>query len=283
MKLERLDALSLPGDADKANEDAFAYRDRAAVVLDGATSLGGRLLPGPSDAAWLARFGANRIMFYLGEEATIRGAVTASMFDAHESFERLRRREPVDRYEIPYASLMLAVAGEGFLDFAWLGDCAAIVAGPGAGAETVGEAIAKRSRESARVKRLADSQGEAPAAVSVRETFLPALRAARNQVNTPKGGYLFGPDVTAADHLRHTRIEIGHGACVLLASDGFLALVGDYGRYTIESLIGAAARAGLAALGKELRAIEADDPEGRLYPRFKKSDDATAVLLKTVA
>ncbi len=40
----------------------------------------------------------------------------------------------------------------------------------------------------------------------------------------------------------------------------------------------AAATKGLAALGKELRAIEDADPLGEKFPRFKKSDDATAIL-----
>ena len=56
MKLELIDSLSLPGNPGKANDDAFGYREHAAVVLDGATGLGENLLPGPSDAAWLARF-----------------------------------------------------------------------------------------------------------------------------------------------------------------------------------------------------------------------------------
>ncbi len=36
---------------------------------------------------------------------------------------------------------------------------------------------------------------------------------------------------------------------------------------------------GLAALGEELRAIEAGDAGGDKFPRFKKSDDTTALLL----
>ena len=38
-----------------------------------------------------------------------------------------------------------------------------------------------------------------------------------------------------------------------------------------------------AAAGVELREIEDADPQGHKHPRFKKSDDATAVLLKLVA
>jgi len=42
----------------------------------------------------------------------------------------------------------------------------------------------------------------------------------------------------------------------------------------------AAMSRGLAVLGEELRAIEAGDSGGDKFPRFKKSDDATALLLK---
>jgi len=282
MKFALVDSLSLPGDSAKANDDAFGYRDHAAVVLDGATGLGERLLPGPSDAAWLARFGANRLMSYLGDGLGAQEAVTAALFDAHTSFEQLRRREPVERYEMPFASLMLAVAHDTSLEFLWYGDCAAIVGFPDGKTEIIGEAVEKRRRESARVKRLADSKGEHAAAVGVRETFLPALRAARNTVNTDRGGYLFGPDVIAADHAKSLRLDAAPGTRILLVSDGFLALVSDYERYDIATLLHAAADGGLAALGEELRAVEDADPEGRTYPRFKKSDDATAVLLSTL-
>ena len=46
MALEILDSLSLPGNPAKPNDDAFAFCDTAAVVLDGATGLGDRFCPG---------------------------------------------------------------------------------------------------------------------------------------------------------------------------------------------------------------------------------------------
>ena len=282
MKLELVEALSLPGHPDKANDDAFGFREAAACVLDGATGLGEHLLPGPSDAAWLSRFGANRILSYIGDGASAQEAVTAALFDADTSFTQLRRREPAERYEIPFASLMLAVASAGAIDFLWYGDCAAIVCHADGRCEIVGEAIDKRARESRGVKKLADTTGEAPAAVSLRETFLPALRNARNRVNTVKGGYLFGPEVIAADHAQMARLGIEPGAHLLLTTDGFLALASDYGCYDIATLVDAAKTKGLSKLGEELRAVEDADAEGRKFPRFKKSDDATAVLLKVV-
>ena len=58
MQFEFIDALSIPGHPAKPNDDAWGQTSGAAVVLDGATNLGDSLLPGESDAAWLARFGA---------------------------------------------------------------------------------------------------------------------------------------------------------------------------------------------------------------------------------
>jgi len=98
-------------------------------------------------------------------------------------------------------------------------------------------------------------------------------------VNSPDGDWLFAPDIACADHAREARVTALADSPILLASDGFLALATDYGRYSLEALFDAAVKRGLAVLGEELRAVEAADPEGLRYPRFKRSDDATALLL----
>ncbi len=76
--------------------------------------------------------------------------------------------------------------------------------------------------------------------------------------------------------------KIAPGTVLLLATDGFLALASDYGVYSADSLMAAAQSKGLAALGEELRTIEAGDAGGDKFPRFKKSDDATALLLQLI-
>ena len=72
------------------------------------------------------------------------------------------------------------------------------------------------------------------------------------------------------------------GARLLIASDGFLALVSDYDAYDAAGLMRAIAAKGLAALGEELRAIEEGDVLGEKFARFKKSDDSTALLVRVV-
>lgn len=279
MALELLDSLSLPGDPAKPNEDAFGHDANAAVVLDGATPLGDGLMPGPSDAAWIAQFGARRLLAHLRDGDGARKALRGALADTQKSFEALRRMPPQAVWQTPCASMMLAVPGEEGLEFLWYGDCAALIHSGDAAVTVVGETFDKRAAEAKRAKQIADEKNLSPASGLSRPEFIGSLRAARNRINSGNN-WLFSPEAKAAPHASRRVIRLAPGSTLLLASDGFLALASDYGAYSADSLMAAAASKGLAALGEELRAIEATDPGGDLFPRFKKSDDATALLFK---
>jgi len=282
VRLELINSLSLPGNPDKPNEDAFAHNGHMAAVFDGVTGLGENLMPGGSDAAWLARFGARRLAAHSEDGGNPRYWIKSAAEDAAKSFAALRRRGPKERYEISLASLMLVSIGDNTLEAVWLGDCSAIVRMPDVEPKILGDAVESRARERQRVADMASSHGLKPAAKVARQEFLPELRAKRNLVNTAEGAWLFAPDPKCAKHVRTTRTTVASGAVILLATDGFLALVSDYERYTPASLFAAAENNGLASLGAELRAIEAADPEGVRYPRFKENDDATAIIMRAV-
>ena len=279
MPLELLDSLSLPGDIEKPNEDAFGQTPNAAVVFDGATGLGGQLMPGASDAAWIANFGARRLMAHMRDGDAPKDALLHALADAEKSFTGLRRRAPVEKYEIPYASMMFLAETENGFEALWLGDCGLIVKPPNEAAQFIGDGVEKKAAESKRAAALSVQMGLSSTIGVNRPHILPALRAARNRVNGP-GGWIFGPDTRAAKHVATQSLSLAPGTLLLLASDGFLAIASDYGRYDIEGLIAALQNDGLEKLGRELRDIEEKDPEGARFPRFKKSDDATAVLLQ---
>ena len=282
MEFEILNSISLPGDPAKANEDAFAAESGAAAVFDGTTMLSDNLLPGVSDAAWIANFGARRLMAHLQDGEEPREALRAALGDAEKSYAGLRRRPPKENYEFPFSSMMLAVANDEGFEALWFGDCAALVLRPGKAVEIVGEAFEKRQAESRQVKMLTDTKALAPAAGLWRAEYLPHIRAGRNKTNSDGGTWLFSPDPRAADHVAMTALAAETGTLVLLCTDGFLALASDYGVTDATGLIEAARDTGLTALGRRLRALEDEDAEGRKFPRFKKSDDATSVLLRLI-
>jgi len=309
MSLTLLQSLSLPGDPAKANEDAFGHDAHAAVVIDGATPLGEGLMPGPSDAAWLAQFGVRRLMTHLREGDGARKALRATLADAQKSFEVLRRHPPEDMWQTPCASMMLAVEtgsaspehpahkpraeptsagsqnpqgrGGSQIELLWFGDCAALIKEGEAAITVVGETFDMRAHEADRAAQMAKDKKLSPTSGLSRPEFLGALRTSRNNINSGSN-WLFSPDPRAASHVARRVMKIAPGSALLLATDGFWALASDYGVYGVDGLMAAALDKGLAALGQQLRAIEALDQGGDKFPRFKTSDDATALLLKVV-
>ena len=65
----------------------------------------------------------------------------------------------------------------------------------------------------------------------------------------------------------------------VLLSDGASRLVDPFQLATWEELLALLAVNGPDELLRQVRAAEAVDPEGRQWPRTKRSDDATAVYL----
>ncbi len=282
MSFEILETLSLPGYPDKPNEDGFAAEPEALAVLDCATPVAAPLLPGKSDAAWLSQFGARRLLAHIKASDSPRAALRHAMADAEHSFRGLRKRSPQHRYELPFASMVFAVPNDNGFDVLWFGDCSALVQRPGEDVETVGSAFDRRGTESGDALRYGEKTGLPSVVAAHRSEALAMFQASRAKANLPGGSYLFGVEPQASEQVARARIAAPPGTLILLCTDGFLALASDYGLYNPQSLIAAAAAKGLAALGAELRAVEEDDAEGRKFPRFKKSDDATTVLAKLV-
>jgi len=278
MSFQLLDSLSLPGDPAKPNEDSFAHGEHAAVVIDGATPLGDPLMPGPSDAAWLAQFGARRLMTHLKDGDGPRTALTHALEDAEKSFNALSRHPVREKWETPCASMFLAAESKAGLECFWFGDCSALLLHDGA-CRIIGDAFDKRGQEGDWARKLAVTRKLQPSADFNRSKINDLQRAARNRINS--GSYwLFSPNPRAASHVAHAGLKAAPGDLLLLASDGFLALATDYGAYDARGLMLAARDKGLAALGQQLRGIENADAMGEKFARFKKSDDATALLLE---
>jgi hypothetical protein len=280
MKLEFVSGLSWPGNPARPNDDAFCHAVSLAAVFDGATSLGEPLLPVDSDAAWIARKGAEGLIAH--QDLPPRQALAKATADAEHDYRRLRSRPPRENYELPVASMMLIGAHESDLEFLWFGDCAALVQRPGARVEIVGDALEKRAGEAHRVARLAEKHKLSPAAGINRPEYLESLRRARNHINTAPDRWAFSPDARCAMYVSSKTLAASAGTTVLLCTDGFLALASDYGRYDAGTLFDAALTSGLRALFEELRAIENADADGRKFPRFKTSDDATALIVRGI-
>lgn len=277
-----LDTLSLPGFDDRPNEDRFGVARSAAFVVDGATGLGDPVLTGPggSDAAWIAEFAALGFEAALAKDRSVVDAVRAINTEAARLVGRIAPDAPA--WALPIAAFQAVVWRDGALTASGLGDCSLVVVDArGVVHRAVGlEGSGAKERETTRAHR-------AGAALAGRQLYeldevKARLRDERARFNTPgQPVWTLGPAPDAADHVNAIVLPIAPPAFGLLATDGFMALVDAYRLFDPAGLVAAARQDGLEMLGSLLRQTErVADPECRRWPRYKVSDDATAVLFE---
>jgi hypothetical protein len=283
VRIAVLDSLSEPAKPGGENEDRIGWNDSAAFVIDGATSLGPSLMAPPqSDAAWIAEWARERLVAELAPDRSLRDVVRTLCASARERFFTAASPE-IERYRHPSASFQSLRLTEGGLEIAGLGDCTLFLRDD-AGTLTRHSGLrAGRSGEqsSARtaINRMGglDAQGEG---FRDAET-LAALRASRARQNTEGSVWTLGIHPAAGDHIRIEMPEVRLPAVGLLCSDGFADSVDNYALHKAAALVDRAERRGLGTLLTEIRRIERDiDPKGLQFPRFKRSDDASAVLVR---
>jgi hypothetical protein len=175
--------------------------------------------------------------------------------------------------------MVCLVPQAGGFDALWYGDCAALVSRPGEGCEWVGQPVEARAGEGDKARYFAEQTGLAPVEALRQPEYRKYFQEARATINGRGGSWLFSPDAAASEHVSHRHVNAPAGTEILLCSDGFLALL-LYRLYRLEDLVAAARSHGLADLAAQLRAFEAGDADGREHPRFKTSDDTTAVLVR---
>lgn len=97
--------------------------------------------------------------------------------------------------------------------------------------------------------------------------------------NTPGGFWVASTDPQAANHAKHGKLSVDQVSRVLMLTDGAARLVSDFDLAEWTEVLNLVSDKGTDELIRLVREAEDSDPVGERWPRNKKSDDATAVLL----
>lgn len=271
MQFDVLQSISLAGSAEVPNDDRAGSGAQRGWVIDGATDLGPAGLVGSQGgAAWLAA--TADAAFAAAEDAPIEALCRTVADRLAAAYAAARTREPLDRWELPMASFLAIRLDEDGLEAGWLGDCVGLVRS-GERVTRLGPVPAARDPEATHAASLAQhGLGQPKRAAPI----LESLRVARNR----PGLQVLGVEPETMAYLQTARLVCAPGDEILLMSDGFAALIDGYATFDAGGLMDALARDGLAVLATRLRGIEAEDAACARYPRFKVSDDATALWLR---
>lgn len=277
-----LDCVSEPGSPERPNEDACGTAGDFAWVIDTSIFPGTPPLHHPeSDATWFAGL-ANERFHALAPAATDgRELVRQVMRECREAFLDGAPPERHDLMTWPVGALTLVRAAGGLLEAWTLADTTAYLRPPGGPAAILGEGPDLREIEAATAADLLRTSGATPKTIFPTPEFRAWLAGRRETQRQGGGDPLFGLRPELSDRMLHQSAACPNGTFVILASDGFSALVDLYRLFDANGLFDAALDRGLAPLIGQARAIEREqDPDGMRFPRFKVSDDATALLLR---
>ena len=273
MRFDLVQSLSIAGDADTANDDRIGSTGPIAWVIDGATDLGPPGLVGTQGgAAWIADIASSA--FASARDESI-DAICAGVFtQVARHYAKARTRDALGRWELPSAAFLAARAGPRGIELGWAGDCSALIR-RGDAVERIGPSI--------------DRQAEAQGAAQFANVGLGAKQRApeimamlrRDRSRLPR--HVLGVEPLAPEDLGLAVVPAGPGDDVLLMTDGFAALIDSYGALDVDELMTELATRGLVEFAFELRAIEAGDAACTRFPRFKRSDDASALWLRVAA
>lgn len=283
LRLETLDSISLS--SGKVNDDRVGSAGPLAWAIDGATDvLAEPLLPGGSDAAWLAGVLDDELRRATGVDSF--PALVQSLTEAAaRRFAAERRRPPEAPHEQPSAAAFIIRLDGDDVEYLSLADCQCLLKNPGAATVSLGHdtEIAQGDRRAIELMTTFRATAGGAGWKEARAQVWPRVRAARDRLNTPDGYGVFSV-VPPPERFVHTgRVPAIAGARLLLATDGFMRLVDLFGRYTPDEVMCLAGGIGLAKLARELREMEAADGDCLHVPRTKPHDDASAILLEIVA
>lgn len=274
MHFETLQSISLNGDPNKPNDDRFGSTSALAWIIDGATDLGAPGLLGPQGgAAWLAS--TTDAAFSMVQESQIQTTCQTVFEQIERQFHDQKSREPVADWELPKAAFAAAQIVDGNLEFAWAADCPILLISEDRTVWCTG--APDSTAEASDAEALGTGIG---ADHEMSGAVLSDRRAHRAHANHE--ALSTQADASAAV-THYASLPISVNDELLLMSDGFASLVSDYKLYSAGGLIEAARNVGLAKLAIELRMIEETDSSCLSYPRFKVSDDATALWLRVTS
>jgi hypothetical protein len=262
---------SIPGDSSRENEDWVAATATAAVVLDGVSSppeMGSGCRHG---VAWFSRQVGVRLL----SEATASDASLAEcLATAIRAVAALHAGTcDLSHPGTPSATVILVRERSSALEYLVLSDSTLLLD------MAAGLLIVRDDRsEQLLQEKVAAVHGHRTGSTHHKERLAELIEAQRKLRNTPGGYWLAASTPDAASHAITGTVPLDELRRAVLLSDGATALVDVYGRSTWTAVLDRLSSAGPSAFLGDVRTVEAEDPHGQRWPRYKRSDDATVVL-----
>ncbi|MCT4621930.1 MAG: protein phosphatase 2C domain-containing protein [Marinisporobacter sp.] len=277
MKIKNRQILCRPGT--QVNEDVANMNEYGAWVLDGATGLNKKNIVGQeSDAKWFVTWWDGYLSNQLEKNDSLLNIMEKGIHRIKEEFSKITKEQALSKLDFPSSSIVVLKWHEEELEYFSLGDVALLVQKEERIQTIMDDKITKLDDSVFNsMKKL--MMKEKKNMYEAKEIMMDLIIKNRLLKNTEDGYWILGFNEDAAKKGLYGKIKTDTNTRVLIASDGFSALSDKYDYVNRNELIKVIENTGVEKLYDTLRDIEEKDSDGILYPRFKKSDDASAIYL----
>lgn len=275
--LRLVDRVCTKGPGAAANEDAFGFSRQCAMVVDGATTLGSSQ-SGASPGRLLAETVCDVATALCAEYSAAGWDAWFNEVLAQASARIARETEPdLLGARTSAAAAFVHVVDGHLLDFCLFGDCTLIVRHPeGPISAFSDERLQKLDAVS--IGFLHERLLALGSLDQARNATMPILQRHRDMMNTPQGYPSLTLDGAGVGLAKRGAVPVQPGSRVLLATDGLAEAVTLFNIACWEDLL--TGRLSLSDAEEALRLAQEEDPNCMVYPRLKKGDDSTGLLLE---
>jgi hypothetical protein len=258
----------------RPNQDHVVVTDHAVAVLDGASAF---LPHDPTrDGGWYARTLGRALAPLLVDDD--RGLIDV----VAEAIRDVAGTQQLTPGDSPSSTVTIARWTADVLEIYTLGDSPAAVYTTDGSVTVVYdprlEAVAAEHRAAYR-QHLRSGAGYDQ---QLRDLLADLQRAERPHRNTPGGYWIAESDPAAAAHGKLERFRLDQVDAVLLLSDGASDAITDYQLHDWPAALDAIRRSP-AGFHTRRQAAEEEDTDGARWPRAKRHDDKTLVLVERTA
>lgn len=264
------------------NEDILYTSESMGWVLDAATGLAGKnLTSGETDGAWFVKQWDEYLKKNIENlDKSIKEIVYDGIDVIKECFYKEANITEIESILRPSASLVLFRINNEMLEYFLLGDCTLLIQSKDGSTirvkDTRLEAFDGKAAKCMNEARIKDSLTFEEA----REFINPMLIEHRLLKNKPEGYWTLEFEKESANNGIEGSMNIGEISAILMLSDGYAAIYDVYKECNELDLIDVINKDGLETVYNRIREIEEEDKDCSKFPRFKKGDDASAVLIE---
>jgi hypothetical protein len=257
-----------------ANEDTVHVSPTSVVVLDGLSAPKDLPMGCIHGTPWFVRQLGTRLINLMSDiEVPLREALRTAIAEVNDLH---RDTCALDQEAVPASTVAMVRERDDAVDYLVLSDNVLVL---DLGTDGIQAITDKRVEEVAGEEMRAALQG--PTGTAEHAARVSELVAVQRRLRNRPGGYwVAATDPAAADEAITGTVSLTQIQQAALLTDGASRLVDLFRAITWEQLLGLLKTEGPAALIARTRETESADPSAVRWPRFKRSDDATAAYVQ---